>query len=148
DHLQLINRRVLNRHALRPHLDRHSRFDDFHFSPPLRSIRPPPPPVNPFLLTFFGRWRTFPHGGVPPLSEVPLPWPDLPSLVTDSTAPPAWLITDLFYQSSLICLAGVPGVGKSLFSYAAAIAVASGRPFLGLSTKQTRVLYFDEENGP
>lgn len=55
---------------------------------------------------------------------------------------------DFLYQQSLICIAGVPGVGKSVFSYSLAVAIASGLPFLGLQTTQGRVLYLDEENGP
>lgn len=77
-----------------------------------------------------------------------MPWPTLESLVTESAEPPRWLIRDLFYQQSLICLAGVPGVGKSVFAYSAAIAVASGSSFLGLNCTKGRVLYLDEENGP
>jgi RecA-family ATPase len=57
-------------------------------------------------------------------------------------------VRDLLYQQSLICIAGVPGVGKSVLSYSLAIAIATGRPFLGLETTVGRVLYFDEENGP
>lgn len=75
-------------------------------------------------------------------------WPTLESLITESNQPPKWLIKDFLYQNSIICLAGVPGVGKSVLSYTAAIAVASGRPFLGLEATQGRVLYLDEENGP
>lgn len=77
-----------------------------------------------------------------------MPWPTLDSLVTESFLPPRWLIQDLLYQQSIICLAGVPGVGKSILAYTAAVAVASGVPFLGLPVAQGRVLYLDEENGP
>jgi RecA-family ATPase len=77
-----------------------------------------------------------------------LSWPTLESLITESTEPPRWLVRDLLYQQSLICIAGVPGVGKSVFSYSLAVAVASGQSFLGLPTAQGKVLYFDEENGP
>lgn len=80
--------------------------------------------------------------------EPPLPWPTLESLITESSEPPRWLVRDLFYQQSLIILAGMPGVGKSIFAYSASIAIASGQPFLGLPCTPGRVLYFDEENGP
>lgn len=80
--------------------------------------------------------------------ESRLPWPTLDSLITESSEPPRWLVQDLFYQQSLICLAGVSGVGKSTFCYSLAIAVASGQPFLNLASTPGRVLYFDEENGP
>jgi hypothetical protein len=80
--------------------------------------------------------------------ESRLSWPTLESLITESSEPPRWLIRDFLYQSSKVCLAGVPGVGKSLLSYTAAIAVASGLPFLGFETTQGKVLYLDEENGP
>jgi len=80
--------------------------------------------------------------------EPPISWPTLESLISESAAPPKWLVKDLLYQQSLICIAGVPGVGKSVFAYSLAVAVASGRNFLDLEVNQGRVLYLDEENGP
>lgn len=44
-------------------------------------------------------------------------------------------------------LAGDPGVGKSFLSYALALCLATGSPFLGFPIEEPkRVLYFDEEN--
>lgn len=69
-------------------------------------------------------------------------------LVQDSKKPPAWILPDILAQDSIICLAGVAGIGKSVFCYALSIAVAAELPFLGRQTVQRKVLYLDEENGP
>ena len=61
---------------------------------------------------------------------------------------PEWLIPDLLVKGSLNMLAGMPGVGKSYFSYYLSIALASGTPFLGRPTVASPVLYVDEENSP
>jgi len=60
---------------------------------------------------------------------------------------PTWLIHRTLATGYLAILAGTPGVGKSYFSYAMALAVAGGAMFLDRPVKQGRVLYFDEENG-
>ena len=41
---------------------------------------------------------------------------------------PEWLIPDLFIKGSLNLLAGMPGVGKSYFSYSLSVALAAGVP--------------------
>lgn len=84
----------------------------------------------------------------PHSSEPSIPWPTPESLIAESAEPPRWLVRDFLYQQSLVCIAGVPGVGKSVFSYSLAVAIASNLPFLGLPVTQGRVLYLDEENGP
>ncbi len=70
-----------------------------------------------------------------------------PSLVlTESPQPPQWVVEQFIPQDTVIVLAGLEGTGKSVFSYAMALAVATGQPILGFSTTQLRVLYFDSEN--
>ena len=59
---------------------------------------------------------------------------------------PPWLVPDLICRGSIVVLAGEAGAGKSFLSYALALALASGRTFLGEQCQTTRVLYFDDEN--
>lgn len=68
------------------------------------------------------------------------------SIYTDTEPEPDWLIPDTIHKGNLILLAGLAGIGKSLFSYALSNALATGVPFLAPSPTR-RVLYFDEENG-
>ena len=67
-------------------------------------------------------------------------------LFTTEVREPRWIVKDMIPQSTLVLLAGDAGVGKSVLSLSEALHVALGRPFLGLLTSQTKVLYFDEEN--
>lgn len=70
-----------------------------------------------------------------------------PSVVlTEHPQPPKWVVERFIPQDTVIVLAGLEGTGKSVFSYATALAVATGQPILGLPTTQLRVLYFDSEN--
>jgi hypothetical protein len=48
---------------------------------------------------------------------------------------------------SICLLAGRSGLGKSPLAYQLAVAVSSGRPFLGIPVQQGTVLYLDYENG-
>ena len=57
-----------------------------------------------------------------------------------------WLVPDVLCKASIIVLAGDAGVGKSMLCYSLALALASGRAFLGRQLIADRVLYFDEEN--
>jgi RecA-family ATPase len=59
---------------------------------------------------------------------------------------PDWLVPDILCKGSMIVLAGDAGVGKSMLCYSLAVALASGRKFLGRQLAADRVLYFDEEN--
>jgi len=71
---------------------------------------------------------------------------DLDAILTQKPHTPHWLVQDFVTRGSLVIVAGEPGVGKSVLSYHLAFCVATGLPFLGMETEQTRVLYFDEEN--
>lgn len=57
-----------------------------------------------------------------------------------------WLVKDILSSGSTIVLAGDAGVGKSMLCYSLALALASGRTFLGRMLEADRVVYFDEEN--
>lgn len=71
---------------------------------------------------------------------------DLPAVLTQAVHDPLWVVRDVLARDTLVILAGEPGVGKSVLSYHLAFCVASGLPFLGHESQQTRVLYVDEEN--
>src|SRR5438132_10346206 len=67
--------------------------------------------------------------------------------LTTEPPTPRWLIPGIIAEGAMIILAGDPGVGKSVLSYAMALSLASGQPFLGRGGgAPKRVLYFDEEN--
>ena len=71
----------------------------------------------------------------------------IPSVIfAEETVEPTWLVHQMFPRGTLIALVGEAGAGKSYLSYYLSYCVALGRPFLGFSTVQTPVLYFDEEN--
>lgn len=68
-------------------------------------------------------------------------------IYTDIEPTPDWLVPRLIHKGNLILLCGLPGTGKSFFSYALANALATGSHLLDgelLPTK--KILYFDEEN--
>jgi len=67
------------------------------------------------------------------------------SVYLETEPAPQWLVPDLIYCGSMIILAAAAGVGKSVFCYALANALATGSPFIG-AVPPCRVLYFDEEN--
>jgi Mrp family chromosome partitioning ATPase len=63
--------------------------------------------------------------------------------------PLQWLVEGRMTRSTYTVLGAKPGVGKSWLAYDLAIALASGRPWLGHPIpRPVRVLYLDAENGP
>jgi len=56
-----------------------------------------------------------------------------------------WLVEGLLPAGHTILLAGSPGVGKSFISEGLAIAVASGKDYLGLPVAQGSVILVDED---
>ena len=72
---------------------------------------------------------------------------DLSILLSGPPPQPDWLIPGLIPKASMIALCGLAGVGKSVFGYTLAVAMAAGLPFLGRQTTPARTLYMDEENG-
>lgn len=71
---------------------------------------------------------------------------DLQDILTRPPEPPDWLVPNLLHRNTMVVWAGQPGVGKSFLSLTLAVALATGVPFLGREVKESRVLYFDEEN--
>lgn len=69
------------------------------------------------------------------------------SIYTDVEPEPDWLIPNILYKGSTVLVGGMPGVGKSMFGYMLANALATGTPFADTITPPMRILYFDEENG-
>lgn len=61
--------------------------------------------------------------------------------------PPDWLVTGRLTRNTLTVLGSKPGVGKSWTALDLALAITTGRPWLGHDTIQGRVLYIDVENG-
>lgn len=70
----------------------------------------------------------------------------LRKLLVDQPVPPHWLVEGVFPRGLLMVLAGDPGAGKTALSQYLTHCVALGRPFLGHTTAQVPVCYFDEEN--
>jgi hypothetical protein len=66
-------------------------------------------------------------------------------ICTDETQKP-FLVKGLLPAKSVAIAAGDSTIGKSPLVLQLALAVAGGVPFLGMPTKQGRVLYFDLEN--
>ena len=75
-----------------------------------------------------------------------MPAVDLAPWQTGPPPTPHWLLPGILTHGSLVLLAGREGAGKSMFSYALAVAAAAGAPFLGRPLTPMPVLYFDEEN--
>jgi hypothetical protein len=69
------------------------------------------------------------------------------SIYTDTEPDPDWLIKDTIHKGNLILLAGLAGIGKSLFCYALANSLATSTHLLDGDVPPRRILYFDEENG-
>jgi Mrp family chromosome partitioning ATPase len=60
-----------------------------------------------------------------------------------------WLVEGRMTRATYTVLGAKPGVGKSWLAYDLAIALTSGRPWLGHAVpRPARVLYLDAENGP
>lgn len=64
-------------------------------------------------------------------------WRDMP--------PPEYIVDGLLEHGGLSCVIGAPGVGKSNVVLDMAMCVATGRPWQGRKTLQTRVLYLPGE---
>lgn len=61
--------------------------------------------------------------------------------------PPDWLITDWSVSGSVTGVFGAPGSKKTWSMIDQAVCLAMGKAWLGRATKQTRVLWLDEDNG-
>jgi len=58
-----------------------------------------------------------------------------------------WILPGFIPRGVLLCLAGVPGAGKSYLCYYIGMAIATGTPVLGMTPgRPFQVLYFDDEN--
>lgn len=86
---------------------------------------------------------------VPAPVRIPDPLPGLNlALLSEPCPPPAWLVEGRMTRSSLTLLGSKPGIGKSWTALDLAIALTTGREWLGAKIPQTsRVLYIDVENG-
>ncbi|RKS77584.1 AAA domain-containing protein [Motilibacter peucedani] len=82
-------------------------------------------------------------------APVVLPLPGLDMTRLDGPLPePRWLVENRIVRQSLTVLGAKPGVGKSWLSMDLAVALAAGRPWVGIDIPQPmRVLYVDAENG-
>lgn len=70
----------------------------------------------------------------------------LTDIVNDQTPPVVWVVPGFIAEGALIMLVGEAGVGKTVFMFTLALAVATGTPFLGWSPLPRRVVYFNQEN--
>jgi hypothetical protein len=61
--------------------------------------------------------------------------------------PIAYLVDGLLPAADVHIAVGDSGLGKTPWAYQLGLCVASGRPFLGYKVRQSRVLYYDLENG-
>ena len=71
---------------------------------------------------------------------------DLLAMLEGPDIAPPWVVPDFLVENEIVVLAGEAGAGKSILSYALAIALATGNSFLTRQLTPTRVLYCDEEN--
>jgi hypothetical protein len=70
------------------------------------------------------------------------------NLLHEPCPEPEWLVEGRMTRNSLTLLGSKPGIGKSWTALDLAIALATGRPWLGCTVPGTfRVLYIDVENG-
>lgn len=74
-----------------------------------------------------------------------LPFQDISEFLADFT-PPNWLVDDLLQTGFLYTLTGATGHGKTAISTTLQLAIATGRPFGHLKTRQRRVLVLCGEN--
>lgn len=75
-----------------------------------------------------------------------MPAVNLPEILKAEPQPPEWIVDRFIPRDTITVLVGLEGIGKSSLSYALALAVSAGQPFLGRVTTQAKVLYFDNEN--
>jgi len=61
--------------------------------------------------------------------------------------PIAYLVDGLLPAADVHIAVGDSGLGKTPWAYQLGLCVATGRPFLGYESRQSRVLYYDLENG-
>jgi hypothetical protein len=71
---------------------------------------------------------------------------DLCDLFSMPSHQETWIASHLVSEGRLVSLVGPAKSGKSLLALNCAAAIASGRDFLGVPTKQCTVLYIDQEN--
>src|SRR5262249_33843110 len=78
--------------------------------------------------------------------------PDNWSLAKFLAAPrslhPGFLVESLIPKCSLTMLSAEPGTGKTMLAGALGLAVAEGRPFLGLKTSPASVMVIGEDSPP
>lgn len=59
-----------------------------------------------------------------------------------------WYVDNLISVASLTALVGHPGCMKTWVMLTMAVCIATGKKWAGLTTKQSNVLFIDEESGP
>jgi hypothetical protein len=77
-----------------------------------------------------------------------LTWDTLPRFDPTAVKKTKWIVEQLIAEGTISLAYGPRGSFKSSFFLAAAGAVAAGEDFLGMATRQRRVLYLDYENPP
>ncbi len=97
-----------------------------------------PPHVLDQLIEEFQEARRHPHRQV-------LDCADLTTILEEPDQEPPWVIPGWLSQGDICIIGGEPGSGKSMLALDLALALGQGRPFLGMTTQQQRVLYVDEE---
>lgn len=71
---------------------------------------------------------------------------DIARTFTHPPQPPQFLIEQLLPSAVLTLLGAHGGAGKSMLALQAAVCLAIGRPFMGKTVKQSRVLFFSAED--
>jgi archaellum biogenesis ATPase FlaH len=69
------------------------------------------------------------------------------SFALEPQPPVDWILQNLISAGSLNVIVGEPGCGKTYLMISLGVCIALGKAWLGLSTKQGRVLFVDEESG-
>lgn len=59
-----------------------------------------------------------------------------------------WVVDGVLPQGSVALLSAQPSVGKSTFLRQLAVCIANGIPFLGVRTRQTKVVYYTNDEHP
>jgi hypothetical protein len=72
-------------------------------------------------------------------------WLDL-AILDQPPQPPEYLVDGLLERQAALLLAGDAGTGKTILALDLAVALVTGRPWLGRTTHQARVLYIDGES--